>query len=182
MAWRVMRGHTEGANQPSRQMTDFGFSYPAGAANDPAAPYNDDDDKLDAYGHLTWCVGTDEEELGEEDGEWMACFDAIYNPVTNEIEYEVVVDGGSFIDTIESGSYLACDDSAIQGLKDLPAYWNDIGLEQGMKMSFRYLTETMESWAKHIDDLASRAISKDDMEALADALGEQERMEQECRP
>jgi hypothetical protein len=163
-------------------MTDFGFSYPAGAGLDPSAPYNDDDEKLDAYGHLTWSVGALDEQPDDLGGEWMACFDAIYNPVTNEIEYQVVVDGGNFVATPETGSCLACDESAVQGLKDLPEYWHDIGLEQGLAMDDDCLKATVESWAKHIDDLASRAISREDMEALADAQGEQERMERECRP
>ena len=162
-------------------MVNFGSSYPVSADLDPFAPCNDDD-KLDAYGHLTWCVAALEDQPDDPGDEWMVCFDAIYNPVTNKIEYEAVVDGGNFVDTIEKGAVLACDESAVQGLKELPAYWHDAGLEQGLAMDEDCLKSTAESWAEHIDDLAFKAISREDMEALTEALGERERIERECRP
>lgn len=124
------------------------------------------EDKLDAYGHLIWTVGT-KEERPEDDlgGEWMACFDAVYNEVTNTIDYEVVVDGDTFVDTPERGSIPAWEKDKVTGLKDLPDYWHSIGLEQGLPMDNDQLAETRASWEKHIDGLLTKGITPEDEEA-----------------
>lgn len=147
-------------------MAGFGWSYPAGCDSVP-----DDEEKLDAYGHLNWTVGTDEEK--QEDGEWMACFDAIYNRDTNTIDYEVVVDGGSFVDTPETGSIPAWDKDKVAGLKSLPEYWQDIGIEHGLIMDDECLKHTMESWGKWIDELLTQGMSKEDEDAARESAAEQ---------
>lgn len=123
-------------------------------------PTEDPPDELDAYGHLTWTVGaTDDQPDG---GEWIACFDAVYDENTNMIRYQVVVDGGSFVDTPEKGS-VSPDD--LEGLKSLPDYWHSIGLEHGLLMDEEQLAETRKSWASHIDDLYKQAC---DIEIVED--------------
>lgn len=121
-------------------------------------------ERLDAYDHLTWTVGALEDQ--PDGGEWMACFDAVYNEVENTIDYHVVVDGGSFVDTIKQGSIPAWDKSKVAGLKGVPEYWHYIGAEQDFLMDEEQLERTSASWSAHIDYLLTQGISREDEEAI----------------
>lgn len=125
-------------------------------------PVEDPPDELDAYGHLTWVVGTIEDEPG-----WLACFDAVYDVNCDAIHYEVVVDGGSFVDTPEKGS--VSPDKA-DDLKGLPDKWHEVGLEAcaGLTMDEQLLTETRKSWADHIDDIRREARDSESIEAATE--------------
>lgn len=127
-------------------------------------PIEDPPDELDAYGHLTWTVGAVEDEA---DGEWMACFNAAYDENTNTIRYEVVVDGGSFVDTPERGSV---SPDNLDYLKGLPDRWHEIGLEAsaGLLMDEELLAETRKSWTAHIDDLYKQACDSEEIEATTE--------------
>jgi hypothetical protein len=131
----------------------------------PHNPIEDPPDELDAYGHLTWTVGTLEDQ--SEGGEWMACFDAIYDENTNSIRYEVVVDGGTFVDTPDRGSI---SPDKIEDLKSLPDYWHEVGLEAsaGLLMDEDLLAETKKNWAAHIDDLYKQARDPEEVEAIVE--------------
>jgi hypothetical protein len=125
-------------------------------------PIEDPPDELDAYGHLTWTVGTIDDEPG-----WMACFDAVYDENTNTICYHVVVDGGSFVDTPESGSVTPDE---LDDLKGLPDQWHDVGLEAsaGLRMDEELLAATKKSWEAHIDELFKQACDPEEIEAAAE--------------
>jgi hypothetical protein len=127
-------------------------------------PIEDPPDELDAYGHLTWTVGTVEDESG---GSWMACFDAVYDENSNTIRYEVVVDGGSFVDTPESGSV---SPDNLDGLKGLPDRWHEVGLvaSAGLRMDEELLAETKKNWEAHIDDLFKQACDPEEVEATTE--------------
>jgi hypothetical protein len=131
-------------------------------ASTPLKPTRESSDKLDAYGHLNWVV----ESKDEDDDGWLACFDAVFNPVTNTIDYHVVVDGGNFVDTPEKGSILACDKAGIEYLKSLPERWNDVGVEQGLEMDSEVFQSTVGEWSAHIDSLVAQGISPEDMEEI----------------
>lgn len=117
-------------------------------------------EKLDAHGHLNWTVGSKE----EDDGVWMACFDASYEEVTNTIVYHVVVDGGNFVITPEKGRIPAHDSEKVSWLKTIPERWHEVGYEaaDGLEMDGELLKETLKDWVKHIDSLAAQAIDPDD--------------------
>jgi hypothetical protein len=81
---------------------------------------------LDAYGHLTWVVGYD-----NDDGDWIACFDfeVFDHPERGKlVAYHTVVnsDSGGFIDTLES-AVVEADKAPF----NLPDYWAGIGQEHG---------------------------------------------------
>jgi len=78
-----------------------------------------EENKLDAYGHLTWTVGNED---------WIACFDA--RRVTDGIEYHVVVDceSGGFTDTIEHGTVPATVEGIVP-LFVLPGRYADMCVE-----------------------------------------------------
>jgi hypothetical protein len=80
--------------------------------------------ELDAYGHLTWCVG-----FNSEEGDWLACFD--FDVIRDEdgkrwVVYQTTVnsDSGGFIDTPES-----CIVEIDSAPFDLPYYWMWISLD-----------------------------------------------------
>ncbi len=86
-------------------------------------------DGLDAYGHLTWCVGYDVDD--DHDGDWIACFDfeVFDHPERGVlVAYHTVVnsDSGGFVDTLESG-VVEADKAPL----NLPDYWASIGQEHG---------------------------------------------------
>lgn len=97
----------------------------------------------------------------------MACFDAVYDENTNTILYEVVVDGGSFVDTLESGSV---SPDQLDDLKGLPDRWHDIGLEAsaGLRIDEELLAETRKIWETHIDDLYAQACDPEEIEATTE--------------
>jgi hypothetical protein len=97
----------------------------------------------------------------------MACFDAIYDENTNSIRYEVVVDGGTFVDTPDRGSI---SPDKIEDLKSLPDYWHEVGLEAsaGLLMDEDLLAETKKNWAAHIDDLYKQARDPEEVEAIVE--------------
>lgn len=127
-------------------------------------PVEDPPEELDAYGHLTWTVGTVENGSGES---WMACFDAIYDENTNTIRYEVVVEGGGFVDNPESGSV---GPDELDQLKGLPGRWHDIGCEasDGLVMDEELLAETKKTWGAHLDDLFQQACDPDEIESATE--------------
>ena len=98
---------------------------------------------LDAYGHLTWNVGYD-----NDGGDWLACFDfkVFDHPERGKlVAYHTVVnsDSGGFVDTLES--------VVVESAKapfDLPDYWASIGLEHGGWSDDDYTeaTKTNEAW------------------------------------
>ena len=114
-------------------------------------PIEDPPDELDAFGHLNWTVSEQEDQ--PDGGEWMACFDAIYNPSTGLVDYHIVVDTGSYTGTPEQGSVNAAD---IGSLKDLPEYWHYIGVEQGLLMDENVLATTRERWSVYLDELKEK--------------------------
>jgi hypothetical protein len=82
---------------------------------------------LDAYGHLSWTVGFDNEERGD----WLACcdFEVFNHPERGVlVAYHVVVnsDTGGFIDTLEARVV-----EADKAPKDLPDYWAGIAVDHG---------------------------------------------------
>lgn len=111
-------------------------------------PIEDPPDELDAFGHLNWTVNSLDDQ--PDGGEWMACFDAIYNKSTGLVDYHVVVDTESFTDTAERGSVIPAD---IDDLKDLPEYWHYIGVEQGLLMDDEALKATSKSWSDWLDEI-----------------------------
>ena len=145
-------------------LKDFVFEAQSIPDCDRHNPIEDPPDDLDAYGHLTWTVGATNEEA---DGEWMACFDAVYDENTNTIRYEVVVDGGFFVDTPECGSI---SPGELDDLKGLPDRWHKIGMEasDGLLMDEELLAETKKSWEAHIDDLYAQACDPDEIEATTE--------------
>lgn len=123
-------------------------------------PIEDPPDELDAYGHLSWTVET-------TDGEWMACFDAVYEEETNVILYEVVVDGGCYVETVEKGAIPAHDHEKVRWLKTFPELWYEIGIESAgdLIMDPESLKQTKDTWSDHVDSLAARSISEEDEQA-----------------
>jgi len=91
------------------------------------APGPSDEDMLaglDAYGHLDWMVGYDNEH-----GDWLACFDfAVFEHPERGVlvAYHTVVnsDSAGFVDTLE-----ACVVEAAKAPYGLPDYWSGIGQE-----------------------------------------------------
>ena len=91
-------------------------------------------ESLDAYGHLSFCVGWSDEfndDVPEDSdrGDWLACFDfAVFADEEGQtkVAYHVVVnsDSGGFIDTLEQGVV-----TADKAPFDLPDYWRGIGYE-----------------------------------------------------
>ena len=86
-------------------------------------------DALDAYGHITWSVGFDDD--CRDGGDWLACFD--FKVVTHPdrgvlVAYHVVVnsDSGGFIDTPESAVV-----EVAKAPFNLPDQWLGIGYEVG---------------------------------------------------
>ena len=115
-----------------------------------------DEFKLDAYGHLSWIIGYNDEndkelenplvvlakaaEMTDEElaaldsqeeprtcGDWIACAD--YDRIGGYVGYHVVVnsDSGGFVDTVESGVYTVED--ARKHLPGLLETWNDVASE-----------------------------------------------------
>ena len=124
-------------------------AYADAARHDAARAAEADEDKLDAYGHLSWTVGNED---------WIACFDA--RRVAEGIEYHTVVncESGGFIDTLEHGTVPATEDG-IRNLLCLPAYWAEICMEhysaRGDQARYGRITwrRTAKLWAKHIRSL-----------------------------
>lgn len=116
-------------------------------------------EELDAYGHLTWTVGFD-----NDDGDWLACFD--FNVVNHPergllIAYHTVVnsDSGGFIDTLER---LVVEEEAAPF--NLPDYWTSIGMESGDDWSdddIAEATRTNEKWNKALADEIKRSKTKE---------------------
>jgi hypothetical protein len=113
-----------------------------------AARSASEEQKLDAYGHLTWTLGN---------SDWMACFDAIR--VGDDILYHVVVDceSGGFIDTVEKGVLPV---SEAKGLINLPSEYIDAGMENHLSARRqKYPTgrfgyrDCEKRWARHIKQL-----------------------------
>jgi hypothetical protein len=82
--------------------------------------------ELDAYGHLQWTVGYD-----NDNGDWLACFDfdVFDHPERGKlVAYEVVVnsDSAGFIDTLDKGVV-----EADKAPFNLPDYWMGIGIDNG---------------------------------------------------
>jgi hypothetical protein len=108
----------------------------------------EEDRKLDAYGHLTWTLGDDD---------WMACFDAVR--IGSEIAYHVVVDceSGGFISTIEKGVVPV---SEAARLINLPSQYVDMAIENHLdarrkrepvgRFAYRGCEKR---WARHIKQL-----------------------------
>lgn len=109
------------------------------------------EDKLDAYGHLTWTVGNED---------WIACFDA--RRVANGIEYHVVVncESGGFIDTLEHRIVPPTEDG-IRSLLGLPDYWASICMEHYLEGDEDYgpveWEDTAKAWESHVRALASES-------------------------
>jgi hypothetical protein len=107
--------------------------------------------KLDAYGHLTWCVG-----VGEEDNDWMACFDFLVVDCPERgllIAYHVVVNS-------ESGGFIDCpEQGVVEATKppfDLPTYWRDLGVEMADgQVTEREIAEAEQCQASWAASLAS---------------------------
>lgn len=70
--------------------------------------------QLNAYGHLDYTVG---------DESWLACLD--FQIDGDRVAYHVVVDGDSWVDTIEA-QVVPKDKAPF----DLPQYWHDVYCEQ----------------------------------------------------
>jgi hypothetical protein len=84
--------------------------------------------ELDAYGHLSYCVGYE-----NDNGDWLACFDfrVFDHPERGRlVAYHTVVnsDSGGFIDTLES-----CVVEAAKAPFNLPDYWLGIGMSHGIE-------------------------------------------------
>jgi len=114
-----------------------------------------EENKLDAYGHLTWTVGNED---------WIACFDA--RRVTDGIEYHVVVDceSGGFTDTIEHGTVPATAEG-IANLLCFPSYWADICSEHYIDDDTYGPVEWQEtdaSWRRHLEFLLTVEPDEDD--------------------
>ena len=122
------------------------------------------EDKLDAYGHLSYTVGNED---------WLACFDAIRIP-GDLIAYHVVVncESGSWIDTIESGTVPATADG-IATIAGLPERYLDVCLE-GYADTEEYgeieWEDCATAWPKHLAWLLTQPSPNDDE---ADAAAEQ---------
>lgn len=82
--------------------------------------------ELDAYGHLSYCVGYGEE--GDDRGDWLACADFVVGVVEGQqvVAYHVVVnsESGGFIDTLQEDVVPVAD-----APYELLDYWRDIGYE-----------------------------------------------------
>jgi hypothetical protein len=107
-----------------------------------------DENKLDAYGHLTWTVGNED---------WITCFDA--RRVSAGIEYHVIVDceSGGFTDTIEHNTVPATAEG-IANLLCFPSYYADICSEHYIDVpNDKYgpieWQETEASWRRHLEFL-----------------------------
>ena len=99
---------------------------------------------LDAYGHLTWAVGYE-----NDNGDWLACFDfEVFNHPERGllVAYHVVVnsDSGGFVETAQTDVV-----EAEAAPFNLPDYWMGVGLEPGGDWSdddIAEATRTNESW------------------------------------
>lgn len=90
----------------------------------------------------------------------MACFDARYCPESNRIFYHIVVNSESshFLETVEKGSISPFDEIGIEYLKQIPEVYYNVGSAQNLKMVPGELTETAESWKKHLRELVCEAL------------------------
>lgn len=135
-----------------------------------------DDNALDAFEHLTWSVGATEDQPDGTPGEWMACFDARHIADTDLIEYHVVVDTGTSVDTVETKTVSVSDEAGILELRAIPCSWHYKGMEQDLIMDEKQLFDTEVSWKTHIDELmalAALTVLTDDVDALIDSEIEQ---------
>jgi len=100
-------------------------------------------ESLDAYGHLSWRVHSSD----QEEGDWMACFDACYCPVSKRIFYHIVVnsDSSGFLDTVEKGSISPYDEVGVEYLKQIPDVYYNVGAAQGLTMDLEGFPKTSES-------------------------------------
>ena len=99
------------------------------------------EDKLDAYGHLEWTVGNED---------WVACFDAVRVP--DGIAYHVVVDceSGGFTETTESGTTPLSE--AVAELASLPWRYADSFIEQGYdeELDLAEIEDCAKRWEQHL--------------------------------
>lgn len=113
---------------------------------------------LDAYGHLTYCVGYSD-EWEEEDrgrGDWLACFDfTVFKDPDDKVmvAYQVVVnsDTGGFIMGMDEG---ICP--ADEAPYDLVDYWISVGMDDGTEWlphEIRDAEATVVRWCKDLKDL-----------------------------
>ncbi len=124
----------------------------------------EDPEKLDAYGHLAWTVGTED---------WLVCFDAIRTGDT--IRYHVVVDSesGGFTDTVEHGEFDVTDPDGRTTLWHLPGDWADRGRELYPEDSVEIATSWVDmiaSWRKHLGQLYGSDLEQ--LAAVANHIGE----------
>lgn len=119
-------------------------------------------DGLDAYGHLTWVVGTEDFKDGKG-GDWLACFDfeVFDHPERGRlVAYHTVVnsDSGGFIETMEE--YVV---EAAKAPFNLPDYWAGIGQEQGQWSDEDYeeAYRANEAWNKALRDKLGRDFTEE---------------------
>ena len=136
-----------------------------------------DDFNLDAYGHLSWVVGYNDEEDEEPDGplvilakadtltdedledienevgvrdcgDWIACAD--FDRQGDFVGYHVVAnsDAGSFVETVEKGVYTLED--ARKHLPGLLETWNDVASESLVSSRTWYTKQEIEENNKAI--------------------------------
>lgn len=139
-------------------------AYARAEAFDRARGEDDDERRLDAYGHMNWCVGNED---------WVACFDAVRVP--EGIAFHVVVDceSGGFTDTIESG--VVATEKAVEELAALPWRYADTCIEQYLfegalsdGVSFDVDPDEVKDcaarWEAHLRALAAEAAPEPDEE------------------
>lgn len=142
----------------------------AARADAARAAAEDNEDKLDAYGHLSWVVGNDD---------WIACFDA--RRVPDGIEYHVVVDceSGGFIDTPEHATVPATE-GGIRNLLGLPGYWASICMDNYPDDDAYGPIEWEDCanrWEAHVRSLLAQPAPEE-----PDEPHDYEREARECRP
>lgn len=126
-------------------------------------PARESAQRLDAYGKLLWGVESGD---GLYCGNWLACFDAVFNPHTNTIDYHVIVYNNGSVDVNETGSIRVYNKIGVVYLKSLPTRWNSIGVAKGFKMNSETFAKTEGSWGDYIDSLVSQGISPEDVEEV----------------
>lgn len=133
-------------------------AYARAEAFDRARDEDDDERRLDAYGHLEWTVGNED---------WLACFDAVRVP--EGIAYHVVVDceSGGFTDTIESGTVPVEEAMTLAGL---PGRYADMCGEMYVDSEDFPMPDADEyadcdrRWAEHLRALAAEPAPEPDEE------------------